>query len=813
MSPLAPPLRPPRPGDRKHRAAAGRAVVSLALSGFAATCTAEVDISKLPPPADGPVDFARDVRPILENACLRCHGPERPKSGYRLDNRADALKGGAIGTAIIPGDSSKSPLIHYVARLIEDLEMPPVGKGEPLTSEQVALLRAWVDQGAPYSADAETAPRLSLLTASPVVGWVGITGNERKFREHNWITDGFAGGLQEFTWRETLPDGTLFKADGRALGGNEDYRLRLSLERPGQGFVRAGFTQFRRWYDDAGGWYAPFTTSPFRLGEDLYTDTTRAWFDVGLDRPGWPRLQVGYEYQQRDGTKAITQWGPVSDFATGETKAIYPAAKSFDETVHLIKADLAHTLLGVRVEDSFQLEFYDRTSNRRVADAASASDSGPDVITRFQDAADHRRLANTFRLERLVREGVLLTGGYRYADLDGGAGFSMETFLPSDPALGPFVGDVATDIVLRQQSHVANGNAQLGPWANFTLTAGAQAEWLRQQGFGRATISGFASPFESSLDRQTVQELATLRYTGLPFTVVYAEARLEQQAIGQFEDRRIDDGFDDDRDFLRDTDATVDGFDARAGITISPWQRVALSAGYRYRERSVDYDHRADTDGSLTPGNGYPAFIRAHDFTGEEMEARLVFRANRWLKTTLKFQVVASESYTDTPSVIAQGTGDVFTGGRWQSGNYDAHVISFSATVAPWRRLVLTPLVSYAPSRLSTAGAEAVGLPEYAGDIVSVICGASFVLDSRTDLTASYGFSTADFARAASTDYLPLGIEYDRHALTAGLRRRFTDRVSGTLDYGFFAYSEPISGGAADYTAHGVFAGVSVRFK
>src|SRR6185436_9047530 len=41
----------------------------------------------------------------------------------------------------------KSPLIHFTARLVEDSEMPPRGKGEPLTAEQVGLLRAWIDQG------------------------------------------------------------------------------------------------------------------------------------------------------------------------------------------------------------------------------------------------------------------------------------------------------------------------------------------------------------------------------------------------------------------------------------------------------------------------------------------------------------------------------------------------------------------------------------------------------------------------------------------------------------------------------------------
>src|SRR5262249_41342885 len=51
------------------------------------------------------------------------------------------------GADIRPGDSTNSPLIHFVARLVEDREMPPPGKGTALTAEQIGLLRAWIDQG------------------------------------------------------------------------------------------------------------------------------------------------------------------------------------------------------------------------------------------------------------------------------------------------------------------------------------------------------------------------------------------------------------------------------------------------------------------------------------------------------------------------------------------------------------------------------------------------------------------------------------------------------------------------------------------
>lgn len=119
-------------------------------------CAAEVDISKLPPAASRQVDFVKDVQPLLEKYCLKCHGPEKQKSGYRVDVRDVALKGGDDHAPnIVPGKSAESPLIHFVAGLDEDMLMPQ--KGERLAAEEIGLLRAWIDQGANWPAEAQKA--------------------------------------------------------------------------------------------------------------------------------------------------------------------------------------------------------------------------------------------------------------------------------------------------------------------------------------------------------------------------------------------------------------------------------------------------------------------------------------------------------------------------------------------------------------------------------------------------------------------------------------------------------------------------------
>ena len=105
--------------------------------------------------AGGLIDFNRDIRPIFAGHCLGCHGPEKQKGGLRLDLKDLALKGGEEGPVILPGKSGASRLLRLAAGLEKEMVMPP--KGDRLNAAQLALLRAWIDQGALWPADAPAA--------------------------------------------------------------------------------------------------------------------------------------------------------------------------------------------------------------------------------------------------------------------------------------------------------------------------------------------------------------------------------------------------------------------------------------------------------------------------------------------------------------------------------------------------------------------------------------------------------------------------------------------------------------------------------
>ena len=119
-------------------AEAGRFWIALLLATVAA-------------PATEPVSFSREIRPILSQHCLKCHGPDQQKSRLRLDDRAVATAPAKSGeVAIVPGKPEASELLERVTSTDDHEAMPPRKENKTLTAEQIATLRRWIAEGAEY---------------------------------------------------------------------------------------------------------------------------------------------------------------------------------------------------------------------------------------------------------------------------------------------------------------------------------------------------------------------------------------------------------------------------------------------------------------------------------------------------------------------------------------------------------------------------------------------------------------------------------------------------------------------------------------
>jgi DNA-binding beta-propeller fold protein YncE/mono/diheme cytochrome c family protein len=243
--------------------------------------------AQAPAPAVAPPDFSRDVMPIFESNCLRCHNTAEEKGGLLLESYEDLMRGGDDGVPVVAGNADDSPIIRQVEGHAKP-KMPPKADLRP---EDIATLRAWIAAGATYSPARRASlddkvPALpqsgGLLAEVPALGFspdgaeLAVAGYRevRRFRLPSGLSDPAIGGLSDqvraLAWS---PDGKLLAAGGgtpgafgelvlidtatgavvRTLDGHRDYVYFVAFSPDGKRLASCGYDRQIRIWDTATG--------------------------------------------------------------------------------------------------------------------------------------------------------------------------------------------------------------------------------------------------------------------------------------------------------------------------------------------------------------------------------------------------------------------------------------------------------------------------------------------------------------------------------------------------------------------------------
>ena len=156
------------------------------------------------PRADGDEFFEKQVRPLLVERCLQCHGDNKTKGDLKLTSRELLLKGGDRGPAVAPGKPDESLIVQAV-RFTEKPKMPPTGK---LDDREIQILTRWVGMGAPW-------PKATVLAAP--VGEFRITDEQRKFWSFQPVKATEPPTVKDAAWNGS-PIDRFLQAKREALG-------------------------------------------------------------------------------------------------------------------------------------------------------------------------------------------------------------------------------------------------------------------------------------------------------------------------------------------------------------------------------------------------------------------------------------------------------------------------------------------------------------------------------------------------------------------------------------------------------------------
>jgi hypothetical protein len=637
-------------------------------------------------------------------------------------------------------------------------------------------------------------------------------------------SDNLIEGIEDLHLERTLPHDVLVKLDGHALAGNDDYLARLEISKEDVGYIRAGYSQYRTWYDGNGGFF-PFPAyegglffSPTKNVMGL--DRSQVFFEAGLRNPNLPEVTFRYERDTRHGQKDSTIWGDSSLTGIGDRK-IAPAFRDINEVRDLFSLDLAHSLgntdiqLGVRFEhlnneDSLNLSLYPNQLSQTYVTQHDGTqgdlfNAHGSTVTRFGDK-------------------VWFSLGYGFTtfntDISGsrvyGPGYDTEFNPMGVPMMATGEGFYNLMGGSEWSQHVATLNLMWKPLPSLSVIAATRFESQRTD--SSATFldtdnggDSFALTkiLEQSTDDTTrVAESLELRYTGLDNWVFFSRGDWMEET-GTVIDQVTDTTDPTNPDFADiDRDRLQQKYTLGANWYACP--RATFSAQYYHKFDDIHYSNSAIPPGPASivgESIGFPGRFSGQKFDVNDLKTRMTLRVLSNLSAATEYDFQRTEYDTNT-----------FGLGLTDSGKTTSHVLSESLTWSPLSRLYLQAGACYYLSR--TEVPATIVVHNLAGDQGfdfknnhwTLNASAGLAIDEKTNLRADYTFYKADNYENIAFLTVPYGAGAEQHTVTLTLNRQITKSVSASLKGGYYQYKDETSGHHNDYSGLLVFSGLHVRF-
>jgi hypothetical protein len=640
-------------------------------------------------------------------------------------------------------------------------------------------------------------------------GDVFVSGNKGQYKHQQDTNSGPLGGVDDFHWQQFVGKSGTFTMDGHGIFGNHDYDLKLDLTDDSLGYIRAGFTEFRTWYDPTGGYY-PVNGLSFQPDDnELYVDRRSAWVEAGLTLPDLPSFIFRYEYDSREGQIDSTSWGQTTLIPGGTQTKIVPTFLGIDETRNVFMADVKDKVddttadLGVRYEidhtdDSTYIEQNpNQTSNAFITDQNLEKD----------DLFSVHGMAET-----LFDKKVTFSSGFSAttieSDLAGSRIYGPAYNTPLSPT---FINNGSGYIGLggggNTKDYVGNVNLMITPIANLVIVPSARLEYEDSNladGFSNTTGvgAGFTStPEVADTDNWYLDIAQSLeaRYTGFRDWSLYASAEVSEDWGNEaWNSVPILDQVNMDQDW------SMLGFKPTIGANWYPLPQ--LNFGLQYYHEIHDYDYTNNQNTVVQ----YPGYLQKQNFTTDDMDIRATWQALSTVSLVTRYDFQFST--VDTWSIPNGGT----QAGGVESATLINHIISEDVNWTPLACLYLQVGGSYVLNTLETPVAGSAGINNLVlngeNNYWTLDASAGCEINSKTHLQLQYSYYNADdyFNNAPSS--LPYGAGEVENSVTATLTRDISKSVQVSVKYGFYQNRDQTSGGQNNYDAQLVYLSTTFGF-
>jgi hypothetical protein len=656
------------------------------------------------------------------------------------------------------------------------------------------------------------------------VGGNFVHGDKSAFQQRTQQPRDVWGGVTDFHYELDVGKKSLFEVDGRGIFDAHNYSITLSYKDPDHGYARAGFEEFRNYYDLSGG-YFPGNGAFFDLYPDVgEIDRRKIFFEAGLTLENIPQVRIRYDYDDRAGTKNSTSWGDTTAIGiAGQTRKIVPSLNAIDEDRHTISLEISHTIGNTLagIGGSYSVSTYDNARYMRRSPGEPS-----DRFLTHRESVDNDILNGRAWTETDFNEQVKFTTAYSYTRMDADVGGSRAIggsfdADPSPAALGAFARRQTRDHGFDSLSggtqidqHVGAISLMYRPTPDITIVPSLRIESQDQKGdssFQDIEVAGGGGITTEDVvatrqrDLLDVSESIEARYTGITNWVFYARAEL-LQGTGNLREAEIALSDPTAPAIQRESDSTRFTQKYTIGANWYPAKQLNLAVQAFHRDRENEYDHILDSTPPVTPATGqgyYPAFIEKQQFVTEDANIRVTYRPlnNLTLVTRYDFQYTTIDSDMQLLPEV-------------ESARSTAHILTESITWVPMNRLYLQISGSYTWDHLASDANEILPRVQVSkNDYYTVGATVGFALTDKTDVSASYTFYRAEnYDPSIFAEGLPFNASLEEHMVGGAVVHRFNRRMQLTTRYAFITAHDETSGGNNDFDAHLLSTALRFRF-
>lgn len=656
------------------------------------------------------------------------------------------------------------------------------------------------------------------------VGTVQQKGDRPGYQKSQQLNQGGFGGVDDLYFTKEMNDSTTLVIKGRALAGNNDYLLDVTLTNYDLGFLKLGYKEYRVWYDGSGG-YLPsrmFTKSLY--DEDLSVDRGNLWFEAGYLPEDKPHFNLRYDLFTRKGTKDSTSWGDTALAVPPSTlRALLPSFLRIDEKRHQLSANVSQAkanstwTLGVRADKG------DYTNSRNINRRAGEASTDRKVTAKEGQDYDLFQVRGSY--ENRVNEKLMITTAVARTTIDTTLSGSRIYGADYDPVYdGAFVNRQFRDegfFDLHGKSEmkqtIGTLSARYQPRETLVIVPSVRFEtidWSNFVEFEETNFGGGAArapvleyvEAESEKDWEVVAASLETRYTGVKRLALNFKAEWTDSEGDLTEERIIEPGTS-HQNITIDRDTRFERMSQKYAATANWYVRPGTTVAVQYYYKVRENDYRNTRDNTVSNADRYPAYFANQDFETNDFNVRLSTKLGSQLRSVTRYDYQKS-------TITSQDIGLTFD----ESANMTTHIVAETLSWTPRPRWYLQASANLVWDTLRTPAAPLTGaagglVKNSDANYVHLGLGGGYVLDEQSDVYFDYTVTESkDSFVDNSTRTVAYGSDARTQLASATWTRRLDRRTSVTLKYAYAKNDDVVNGGYADFEAHLLYGKVQYRF-